>query len=177
MDNGKWKIKKYFISLFILHFTFYIFIGCGYRPSVEYQQKVLGNKIKPVVEIDVKNPRKSIFLKDAINDAIYTLLGKDVCYNNCDSIMKINSQNSSLEVLDYDQNGFPILYRSIVYLNVTIIDKSNKKKIYNVEGTYDFRVESQGVLNDEAELNAYKNASINALNKLFALIAKDGVNK
>jgi len=177
MGNGKWKIKKYFISLSILHFTFYIFIGCGYKPSVEYQEKVLGNRIKPVVEIDVKNPRETIFLKDAINDAIYTIFGKDICYSNCDSIMKINSYSSSLSILDYDQNGYPILYRSNVNLNVTIIDKSKKSKNYNVTGTYDFKVESQGVLNDEAKLNAYKNASINALNKLFALIAKDGVNK
>jgi len=175
MDNGKLKIKSYVISLSI--FIFLIFItGCGYKPSVEYQNKIFGKKIKPIVNLDIENPRESIFLKDAINDAIYTILNKNICYTNCDSIMKINSQNSSLIVLDYDQNGYPNLYRSIVRLNVTIINKFNKSKTYNVSGSYDFRVKSQGVLNDEAKLNAYKNASINALNKLFALIAKDGAN-
>jgi len=180
MDNRKWKIinKKFFLSLSILHFSFYIFVtGCGYKPSTEYQSKIFGKKIKPVVEIDIKNPRESIFLKDAINDAIYTFLNEDICYNNCDSIMKINSHSSSLEVLDYDENGYPLIYRSTVQLSVTIIDKSKVRRNYNVTGIYDFKVESQGVLNDEARLNAYKNASINALNKLFALIAKDGAYK
>jgi len=170
------KLKKIFVY-YIFHFILFAFLGCGYKPSVEYQNKILGNKIKPVVDIDIKNPRETIFLKDAINDAIYTLLGKDICYTNCDSVMKINSQSSSLTVLDYDENGYPVLYRSTVNLNVTIIDKSKKSRTYSVEGTYDFRVKSQGVLNDEAKLNAYKNASINALNKLFALIAKDGANQ
>ena len=177
MNNEKWKIKKYFILLSILHFTFYIsLVGCGYKPSVEYQEAILGNKIKPVVEIDVKNPRETIFLKDAINDAIYTLLGKDVCYNNCDSILKINSQSASLSVLDYDDNGYPSLYRSIVTLKVTIKNKSFYKT-YSVKGSYDFKIVSNGVIDDQTKLNAYKNASINALNKLFALIAKDGAEK
>jgi len=91
--------------------------------------------------------------------------------------MIITPNYSSLIVLDYDKNGYPILYRSVVTLSVTIKDKNGKIRHYNVSGSYDFRVESQGVLSDEARLNAYKNASINALNKLFALIAKAGANE
>ena len=163
-------MKKFFILFFLL------FFGCSYKPSINYQQKILGNKIKPIVKIDIKNPRETIFLKDALNDAIYTFLDKNVCFQNCDSVIEISSQTPSLEVLDYDQNGYPVLYRSKVNLSVTVIDKNGKKRYYNVSGTYDFKIESQGVLNDEAKLNAYKNASINALNKLFALIAKDGAN-
>ncbi len=164
-------MKKFFFLLPVF------FLACGYKPSIVYQQKILGNKIKPIVKIDIKNPRETIFLRDAVNDAIYTLLGKNVCETNCDSTLSINSSTSSLSVLDYDENGYPILYRSTVTLSVSVIDKNGTKKNYNVSGTYDFRVESQGVLTDEAKLNAYKYASINALNKLFALIAKDGANK
>ena len=158
--------------LFLLPF---IFIACGYKPSVTYQNKILSNQIKTVVNIDVKNPRETIFLKDALNDAVYTILGKNVCYNNCTTTLIINPSFSSLEVLDYDKNGYPVLYRSKVILNVTLKDKNSKIRKYKVSGVYDFRIESQSVVNDETKLNAYKNASINALNKLFALITKDGV--
>ena len=161
---------------FIYFLIFLFFIACGYKPSSVYQEKVLGNNIKVVVDIDVKNPRETIFLKDAVLDAVYTLLGKNVCYENCDSTMIINPGSSSLEILDYDQNGYPVLYRSIVNLNVKVIDKNGKTRTYNVSGSYDFRISSDSVIDDETRLNAYKNASINALNKLFANIAKDGVN-
>ena len=151
-----------------------IFVACGYKPSVDYQNRLLGNQIKTVVNIDVQNPRETIFLKDALNDAVYTILGKNVCYNNCTSTLIINPSFSSLDVLDYDKNGYPVLYRSKVVLNVTLKDKNLKIRHYTVNGIYDFRVESQSIVNDETKLNAYKNASINALNKLFATLAKDG---
>ncbi len=162
-------MRKFFI------FLPFVFIACGYKPSSVYQEKILGNNIKPIVNIDIKNPRETIFLRDAVNDAIYTILNKKVCYSNCDTKMVINPTFSSLNVLDYDNNGYPVLYRSKVVLNVDII-KNLKHRKYTVYGIYDFKIESQGVLNDEAKLNAYKNASINALNKLFAILAKDGAS-
>ncbi len=158
----------------IIFFLPFVFIACGYKPSVEYQNKVLGSKIKTLVNIDVQNPRETIFLKDALNDAVYTVLGKNVCYNNCSSTLIINPSFSSLDVLDYDENGYPVLYRSKVILNVTLKDKNSKIRHYHVSGIYDFRIESQSVVNDETKLNAYKNASINALNKFFAILTKEG---
>ena len=158
----------------LLFFLPFIFLACGYKPSVDYQNRLLGSKIKTVVNIDVQNPRETIFLKDALNDAVYTILGKNVCYNNCTSTLIINPSFSSLDVLDYDKNGYPVLYRSKVVLNVTLKDKNLKIRHYTVNGIYDFRVESQSIVNDETKLNAYKNASINALNKLFATLSKDG---
>ena len=163
------------IKIFIFPLLF-LLTGCGYKPSNVYQDKLMGNQVKVVIDIDVKNPRTSVFIKDAINDAVYSILGKNVCYNNCNTTLKINSSSYSLSVLDYDQNGYPVLYRANVNLNVTLTDKNKKTHSYNVNGIYDFRIESNSVLNDEVKLNAYKNASINALNKLFALIAKDGVS-
>ncbi|WP_459886405.1 hypothetical protein [Caminibacter profundus] len=178
MDNGKWKIikiKKFFLSLSILHFTFYIFVvGCGYKPSSVYQDKILGDNIKPIVEIDVESPRETIFLKDAINDAIYTILGKNVCVDNCNTKMIINANSSSFTPLDYDENGFPILYRSTVVLKVKVIDKNKKTFSYIVDGSYDFKVSTDSVITDQVKLDAFKKASINALNKLFAKITKNG---
>jgi len=151
------------------------FIGCGYKPSSIYQNKILGNEIKPVISIDIENPRESIFLKDAVNDAIYTLFGKNVCYQNCDATMYVKTSFANLTPLDYDENGYPILYRSRVTLRVTLIDKNGKKRRYSVSGNYDFKITSDSVLNDQIKFEAYKQASVNALNKLIAQITKDGV--
>ena len=159
----------------ILFFISLVFLACGYKPSIKYQNKLLGSQIKTVVNIDVKNPRETIFLKDALNDAVYTILGKNVCYNNCSSTLIINPSFSSLDVLDYDKNGYPVLYRSKVVLNVTLKDKNSTIRHYQINGSYDFRIESQSLVNDETKLNAYKNASINALNKFFATLTKEGV--
>jgi len=166
------RIKVIFFFLFFL-----ALVGCGYKPSIRYQNNLLSEKIKVENKIDIKSPRETIFLRDAINDAIFTILNKNICYENCDTILKINSANYSLSVLDYDKNGFPSLYRANVSLSVTLIDKNKKSHNYSVSGIYDFRVESNSIINDETKLNAYKQATINALNKLFALIAKDGVNR
>jgi len=174
IENEELKIK--IIKLFISFFLFFL-VGCGYKPSIEYQNKIVGNRIKVSNDIDIKNPRESIFLNDAINDAIYTILDKNVCDKNYNTELKIVSKRYYLKTLDYDENGFPILYRAYVSLNVLLIDKNNISHKYSVNGIYDFRISSDSIIDDEIKLNAYKQASINALNKLFALIAKDGVKQ
>jgi len=176
MNNEKWKIKKYFISLSILPFTFYIFLmGCGYKPSSNYQANIIGNNINAIVEIDVKNPQKTLFLKDALNDAVYTIFGANIDEKNPNTTIKLVIISSSLEPLDYDKNGFPILYRSEVSLKAYVTDKKNKKRVYLVDGSYDFTVSSNSVINDQIQLDSFKKASVNALNKLLALITKDGM--
>ncbi|ROR40223.1 hypothetical protein [Caminibacter pacificus] len=164
-------MKKF--SVFLLFFL----IGCGYKPSTLYQNKILGDNINAKVVIDPKNPRETIFLTDAVRDAIYTVFDKNLCFSGCDTTLEVNPSASSLIPLDYDENGYPILYRSKVVLKVTLKDKSGKIRNYTVTGTYDFNVAPQSVLTDQIKLDAYKKASINALNRLFAKITKDGAEQ
>jgi hypothetical protein len=152
-----------------------LFLGCGYKPSSYYQNKVLGNNINTKVEIDVKNPRETIFFKDALNDAVYTVLGKSICNENCDTIIKIKNFSTSITALDFDTNGYPILYRSKVNLNVEV--KGKVHKVYSVNGNYDFSISNNSILTDQIKLEASKKATINALNKLFAKITEDGAKK
>jgi len=151
-----------------------LFLGCGYKPSVEYQKKVLGERIKTKITIDVKNPRESIFLKDALNDAVFVFLDANVCNINCDSTIEIKKFTTTLTPLDYDVNGYPILYRSKVNL-VVKVDSQKIKKNYYVSGKYDFSIEKDSILTDQQKLQSYKKATINALNRLFSQITKDGV--
>jgi hypothetical protein len=152
-------------------------MGCGYKPSTTYQKNIIGNKIKAVVDIDVKSPEEHVFLKDALNEAIYTLFDSDISNTNANTTINLTVLSSSLSPLDYDENGYPILYRSYVTLKAEILDKNNKKRIYNVNGFYDFAISANSVINDQIKLNAFKRAAINALNKLIAMITKDGMNE
>ncbi|WP_238593961.1 hypothetical protein [Lebetimonas natsushimae] len=62
-------------------------------------------------------------------------------------------------------------------MKAEIIDKKHKKRTYIVNGFYDFPISANSVINDQIKLNAFKRSSINALNKLIALITKDGINE
>jgi hypothetical protein len=129
------------------------------------------------VNIDVKNPQESIFVKDALNEAIYTLFDSNIKKSNYNSVINLDILSSKLEPLDFDENGYPILYRSKVVLKANIIDKNGKRRVYTIKGIYDFHISSNSVVNDQLRLTAFKKASINALNKLMALIAKDGIDE
>jgi len=164
-----------FSFLFIFNFSFLTFFGCGYKPSSTYQNRIIGDNIKAAVEISPKTPKESAFLKDALNDAVYTVFGANLVNENPNTKIMLTINSSSLNPLDYDQNGFPILYRSYVSLKAKIIDKFNKTRTYLVNGNYDFAVSPNSIINDQIKFNSFKQASINALNKLLAEITKDGV--
>ncbi len=158
------------VSLSVLLF---FILGCGYRPSSDYQNRVLGDAISPSLKIDITAPQTSIFIKDALRVAIFTVFGKNID-KNATSQINVTSLNANLSSVDYDVNGFANLYRATVVLNCIFIDKFNKKHFLTVSGTYDFSVTNQSILDDQLKLNAYKVAAINALDILYAKITKIG---
>ena len=162
---------KRFFGIF---FASFLLIGCGYKPSTQYQNKIVGNNVKVEVDISAENPREGVFLKDAVRDAVFSVFHKNLCFSDCDTTLIINSASNSLSAIDFDKNGYPIIYRSTVNLKVTLIDKNSKTRTYSVSGSYDFNVAAQGIVTDQMKLEAYKRAAINALNKLIANITKDG---
>ena len=81
---------------------------------------------------------------------------------------------ANLNILDYDENGFPILYRSEVVLKVTFVSKYGKYFNYILKGNYDFSITSDSIVDEELKLEAYKKATINALNQLLTKITKEG---
>jgi len=169
------EINNNFLKFYILHFIFLIlFIGCGYKPSSVYQNKIIGKNIEAIVTISAKNPRESAFLKDALNDAVYSVFGANLSKKDADTKIILSISSSSLVPLDYDENGFPILYRSAVTLKAKVIDKYGKIHNYTVNGNYDFAISPNSIINDQLKFNSFKQASVNALNVLLAEITKDG---
>ena len=163
--------KKIALSFLLLALSL---IGCGYKPSSYYTTPILGKTINTQVDIDVENPTDSIFLKDALNEAVYSIFNAKIS-KNADSTIKLKINSSTLDVLDYDSNGYPILYRASTTITAYITDKNGSKYEYVGNGDYDFSLNSNSVLSDNLKHNAMKEAYIRALQEIEFKIAKKGI--
>ena len=157
-----------------LSFLLFVFIGCGYKPSSNYTTPILGNSIQTEVDIDIKNPIDSIFLKDALNEAVLSVFNARIS-NNGDSKIKLTINSTSFDVLDYDKNGYPILYRASASITAYVTDINNTLNSYSGSGSYDFSVNSNSILSDNLKHNAIKEAFFKALQVIEFKIAKKGI--
>gem|GEM_PF-3073198 len=149
-----------------------LFLGCGYRPAIQYQEKILGDQIDLRQQVSAKNPEMEAFIKDGLIEHVYTTLGKQL--GKGESVVGVKIGKTDLIPIDYDQQGYPILYRAEVEIKATIKGIDGKNHRYSATGSYDFAVTSQGVVNHQMELNALRLASSQAIYKLLARIGIDG---
>ena len=59
-------MKQLFLGLLIAVFI----SGCGYKPSSYYAKRALGEKIYAEAKISRQDPRNSVLIKDAVNEAV-----------------------------------------------------------------------------------------------------------
>ena len=163
-------MKVFKIGLFAL-----FIIGCGYKPSSTYTTPILGKTIETEVEIDVKNPIDSIFLKDALNESVLSVFNARVKENG-DSKIELSILSSNLSTLDYDKNGYPILYRASVSIKAYVTDVNNTLNTYIGNGSYDFSISSDSILSDNLKHNAIKEAFLKALQVIEFKIAERGMD-
>jgi len=166
---------KNFINKGII-FSFLVFVGCGYKPSTTYTTPLLGEKISTEVDIDIKNPTDSIFLKDALNDAVLSVFNAKQTTTNSDSKIKLSIISTDISPLDYDKNGYAILYRASTKIQAEITDKNDSVYTYEAKGTYDFSISNDSLLSDSLKHNAIKEAFLKALQIIEFKIANRGIN-
>jgi len=157
-----------------LSFLFFILMGCGYKPSSNYTSSILGNSIETEVDIDIKNPTDSVFLKDALNEAVLSVFNAKVKKDG-KSKLKLEVLSTSLNVLDYDSNGYPILYRTNASIKAYITDLNNSLNSYTGSGSYDFSIDSNSIISDTLRDNAIKEAFLKALQEIEFKIATRGM--
>jgi outer membrane lipopolysaccharide assembly protein LptE/RlpB len=164
--------KSIFFSLIFLFLT-----GCGYKPTTEYTTPLLGNKIKTEVDIDIKNPSDSIYLKDALNESVVNDYNAKLNDKNSTSDIKLKVNSTSISAIDYDENGYPILYRANASITAYVRDIKNVITTYSTSGSYDFATTANSVLDDNAKHNAIKEAFIQALKIIeFKIAGKEMSN-
>jgi hypothetical protein len=152
----------------------FLLIGCGYKPTTYYTTPVLGDKIATEVEIDIKNPTDSIYLSDALNESIVNIFNSKID-NNSLSKIKLKVLSISFEILDYDKNGYPILYRAKTDVKGYVTDKRGVINIYRGTGSYDFSITANSILDDETKHSAIKEAFIQSLQIIEFKIANKGM--
>jgi len=163
--------KKLAFSLLLL-----AFIGCGYKPSTYYTKPLLGDKISTQVDINVKNPTDSVFLNDALNEAVLAVFNSKVDNKKANSKISLSIDSASVFALDYDKNGYAILYRAKTSITAYITDVNNSTYSYSATGTYDFSIDKDSLLSDNIKHNAIKQAFLKALQKIEFKIANRGIN-
>ncbi len=155
-------------------FLLLFLIGCGYKPTTDYTTPLLGNKILTNVEIDIKNPGDSIYLRDALNESVVNDYDAKLNDNNSTSKIRLKVNSTSVSAIGYDGNGYPILYRANASITAYVTDIRNVITTYTASGSYDFATTADSIIDDNTKHNAIKQAFIQALRIIeFKIAAKE----
>ncbi|MDX1808856.1 MAG: LPS assembly lipoprotein LptE [Sulfurospirillaceae bacterium] len=150
----------------------FLFLGCGYKPSSYYTKKVLGDNIHVNVTISRKDPKNSVLVKDAINEAVVGRFGGRLSSKEkADSNLLIGIESVTFTPTVYDKNGYVIAYKTSVVLNTTYETKTHGKKSFSATGEYDFPIEANSVISDTKRFDAIKFASLDAVNEIISKIS------
>lgn len=168
------------LHIFLLLFvSFFIFAGCGYKPTATYAKNEINGKVYVSVNINIDNAKNSVLVKDAVNEMIVGQFNSKLTTNKsiANTIVNVSLSSVSFKTLQSDSSGFAKLYRTNVtiafkYLNV----KTNKTKSINVSGTQDYSVDTDSVITDAKKEESVKIAAQKALSDLFSNIALESIS-
>jgi hypothetical protein len=163
---------KKLLSIALLAF---VFGGCGYKSMTHYSKQAIGEKVYAKVEMLRSDPENTVLIKDAINEAVVTKLrSKLVDEDKADTRMLIKVTNVGLSAIQYDANGYVVLYRTNVSLNTTVI-KGGIARNFVTSGSYDFPIEPNTTVSDSKRFESIKNGAAKAIDMLISQISILGV--
>jgi len=169
---------KYIVSLLVVVFI----TACGYKPTSHYSRDILGERIHVDVSISRKDPKNSVLIKDAVNEAVITRLGARLSSKETATsqlFVKIGS-TSFLPIL-YNRSGYVTLYKTKISLNIKYTTKGGKSESFSTSGEYDFPIAenangtTNSVISDSKRFDAINKASLDALNEFVSRIAIKGM--
>ncbi len=165
-------MKKFLVFLVVL-----IFINaCGYRPSAQYAREVLGERLHVEVTISRKDPKNTVLIKDAVNEAVITRFGAKLSPKElADTHINLSMGSISFTPILYDTNGYVIAYKAKVSLNIKYTTKDKKTSRFSTTGEFDFPIEANSVISDSKRFDAIRLASIDALNEFSSKISVKGM--
>lgn len=160
-----------------LGFLIAVFIsGCGYKPSSYYAKQALGDKLYAEVTISRQDPRNSVLIKDAVNEAIVGRFGgKLVAKEQADSVLHVKIQSLSFSPTVYDTYGYVIAYKATVVLAMQYENATKKVEKLTATGEYDFSIEANSVISDTNRFEAIRYAASDALDEFVSKIAIKGL--
>jgi len=163
-------------QLFLGFLIAVVISGCGYKPSSYYAKQALGDRLYAEVTISRQDPRNSVLIKDAVNEAIVSRFGgKLVTKEQADSILRVNIQSISFSPTVYDTYGYVIAYKTTVVLAMQYENADKKIEKLTATGEYDFSIEANSVISDTNRFEAIRYASNDALDEFVSKIAIKGL--
>ncbi len=162
--------------LFLVFLMVAFLSGCGYKPASYYAKHALGNKIYAEVSISRQDPRNSVLIKDAVNEAIVSRFsGKLVAKEQADSVLHVKIDGIGFSPTVYDKYGYVVAYKATVILAIDYEDEAKKVQKLTASGEYDFSIESNSVVSDNNRFDAIRYASEDALDEFVSKIAIKGL--
>lgn len=163
-------MKKLLGSLLV----FLFFVGCGYIPASKQARKIVGNKLFVEVVVLLKDPENAVLIKDATRKAVITRFHSSlVPKSEANTKLLITLSKISFSALQYNTNGYVIVYRANV--NIKVKRSTNgKQKTYKAKGNFDFSIEPNAAITDSQRFEAIKNASLKALDSFVAQVGAEG---
>lgn len=153
-----------------------MFTGCGYVSAAHYAQSVVGESVSTEVLISMEDPQNTVIIKDAVDSAVITKFRTTLTSKNSSQThLKIRIVSVGFSPLRYDTNGYVTTYRTTMNMH---IDRMTSDKVYgyNSWGMYDFDIEPNAIVSDQARFNAIRVSAQKAIDAFIAQIAAEGSN-
>ncbi len=165
-------------KIFIFALLVSFIAGCGYKPTSVYAKKTIGDSVFAFVEVFPSDPENSVAIKDAVNEAIVTKFHSKLApIETAQTKMYVKISSVTLSPIQYDTNGYVVLYRMNVALSASITDSASGKVTNGLSGagSYDFSVAPGSSLPEEKRFTAIQNSASKAIDMLVSQIAVRGV--
>jgi hypothetical protein len=113
-----------------------------------------------------------------MSEMLVSRFGAKLVYNKeiADTVLNLKLNTISMQVLQYDAQGYEKLYQAIVNIKVDYSSSENKGSV-TVSGTYDFSVDGQDEISEAKRFEAVKNASSKALEEVISKLAIESFRK
>lgn len=157
-------------------FTLIVFGGCGYQPASHYAKSVVGESVSTEVVIAAGDPQNTVIIKDAVDMAVITKFRSSlVSKEQSQTHLRVSIGSVSFSPLRYDTDGYVITYRTTVSMSINRIN-GKKSSYHSTHGTYDFEIEPNAIISDQARFEAIRQGAQKALDAFVAQVAAQGVN-
>ncbi|TKX33094.1 LPS assembly lipoprotein LptE [Campylobacter aviculae] len=163
-------MKKVFISFIVLFFS-----ACGYVPTSKIADNIFDEKVYVNVELNLQDPRNSIFVADTLKEIIISKLGRKLALKH-EADDTINVRMSSLDFIPlvYDKNGYVVSYKAKLNLEFYVVFKDGSSERFNTSGSYNFDISPNSIISDSARYDAIRAASNEAFDEFISVIAIKG---
>ncbi|MFA7091229.1 MAG: LPS assembly lipoprotein LptE [Arcobacteraceae bacterium] len=167
-------IKK----VLLLTLFLFVLVGCGYKPSSHYAKERIQGNVFVDIDVSIEDPKNSVIIKDAMSEILVSRFGAKIVYNKeiADTILNLKLNAVSMQILQYDAQGYAKLYQAVVNIKVDYLTNEKKGSV-TVSGTYDFSVDGQDEISEAKRFEAVKNASSKALEEVISKLAIESFRK